>query len=64
MGSFPERYNFAFIPFHVICQERWIRASPRGPNTEKQIKARGKRLSAFVFLEVFGTRDEARSPIF
>ena len=54
----------AWATCDVICQERWIRASSRGPDTEKQIRARGQRLSAFVFFEVFGTRHEARSPIF
>ena len=39
-------------------------ASSRVPNTEKQMKARGRRPSAFICFEVFGTRDEARSPSF
>ena len=39
-------------------------ASSRVPNTEKQMKARGRRSSAFICFEVFGTRDEARSPSF
>ena len=39
-------------------------APSRVPNTEKQMKARGRRPSAFICFEVFGTRDEARSPSF
>ena len=39
-------------------------ASSQVPNTEKQMKARGRRPSAFICFEVFGTRDEARSPSF
>ena len=39
-------------------------ASSRVPNTEKQMKARGRRPSAFICFSVFGTRDEARSPSF
>ena len=39
-------------------------ALSRVPNTEKQIKARGRRPSAFNCFEVFGTRDKARSPSF
>ena len=39
-------------------------ASSRVPNTEKQMKARGLRPRAFICFEVFGTRDEARSPSF
>ena len=38
-------------------------ASSRVPNTEKQMKARGRVLSS-VSRTVFGTRDEARSPSF
>ena len=37
-------------------------ASSRVPNTEKQMRALGR--SAFICFEVFGTRDEARSPSF
>ena len=39
-------------------------ALSRVPNTEKQMKARGRRPSAFICFEVFGTRDKARSPSF
>ena len=40
-------------------------ASSRVPNTKKQMKVRGRKLSAFTCLfDVFGTRDEARSPSF
>ena len=40
-------------------------ASSRVPNTKKQMKARGRKPSAFTCLfDVFGTRDEARSPSF
>ena len=39
-------------------------ALSRDPNTEKQMKARGRRPSAFICFEVFGTRDKARSPSF
>ena len=40
-------------------------ASSRVPNTKKQMKARGRRPTAFICLfDVFGTRDEARSPSF
>ena len=40
-------------------------ASSRVPNTKKQMNARGRRPSAFIcLLDVFGTRDEARSPSF
>ena len=39
-------------------------ALSRVPNTEKQMKARGRRPSAFICSEVFGTRDKARSPSF
>ena len=34
------------------------------PNTEKQMKARGRRPSAFICFEVFGTRDEALALVF
>ena len=54
------------------CESNFLRnmsktrasASSRVPNTEKQMKARGRRPSAFICFEVFGTRDEARSPSF
>ena len=36
--------------------------SSRVPNTEKQMKARGRKPTAFICFEAFGTRDEARSP--
>ena len=40
-------------------------ASSRVPNTKKQMKVRGRKPSAFTCLfDVFGTRDEARSPSF
>ena len=39
-------------------------ASSRVPNTERQMKTRGNRPSAFICFEVFGTRDEVRSPVF
>ena len=39
-------------------------ASSRVPNTERQMKTRGHRPTAFICFEVFGTRDEARSPSF
>ena len=50
----------------VSCNMSKTRASAlsRVPNTEKQMKARGRRPSAFICFEVFGTRDEARSPSF
>ena len=50
----------------VSCNISKTRASAlsRVPNTEKQMKARGRRPSAFICFEVFGTRDKARSPSF
>ena len=50
----------------VLCNMSKTRASAlsRVPNTEKQMKARGRRPSAFICFEVFGTRDKARSPSF
>ena len=62
-------------PLKVVCLSSNInvvgnmsktRASAlsRVPNTEKQMKARGRRPSAFICFEVFGTRDKARSPSF
>ena len=40
-------------------------ASSRVPNTKKEMKARGRRPTAFICLfDVFGIRDEARSPSF
>ena len=36
-------------------------ASSRVPNTEKQMKARGRKPTAFICFEAFETRDEARS---
>ena len=50
---------------HVICLELGLRASSRVPNAKKQMKAQGRRPTAFICLfDVFGTRDEARSPSF
>ena len=36
-------------------------ASSRVPNTEKKMKALGRRLSALICLEVFGTCDEVQT---
>ena len=60
------------VPKVVYCIQRIVSnmsktrvsASSRVPNTEKQMKARGRRPSAFICFEVFGTCDEARSPSF
>ena len=53
-------------PQNVSSNMSKTRASAlsRVPNTEKQMKARGRRPSAFICFEVFGTRDKARSPSF
>ena len=55
-----------FLFHYLACNMSKTRASAssRVPNTEKQMKARGRRPSAFICFEVFGTRDEARSPSF
>ena len=58
------RFVLLAVSEEVICQKLGLRASSRVPNTEKQMKARGRRPSAFICFEVFGTRDEARSPSF
>ena len=42
--------------FDAICQKRGV------PNIQKEMKARDRRPSAFICFEVFGIRDEARSP--
>lgn len=41
--------------------ERKISASSQVPNTEKKMKAQGRRPSAFFCFEVFGTSDEVQS---
>ena len=36
------------MPFQVICQKLMLRVSSGVPDTEKQMKARGRRPSAFI----------------
>ena len=63
--SFEHRRSWIIVIVHVICLELGLRASSRVPNAKKQMKARGRRPTAFICLfDVFGTRDEARSPSF
>ena len=60
------RWYFTFNGAECSSNMSKTRASAlsRVPNTEKQMKARGRRPSAFICFEVFGTRDKARSPSF
>ena len=63
--SFEHRRSWIIVIVHVICLELGLRASSRVPNAKKQMKARGRRPTAFICLfDVFGIRDEARSPSF
>ena len=50
----------------VSCNMSKTRASAlsRVPNTEKQMKARGRRPSAFICFSVFGTRHKALALVF
>ena len=63
--SFEHRRSWIIVIVHLICLELGLRASSRVPNAKKQMKARGRRPTAFICLfDVFGIRDEARSPSF
>ena len=48
--SFEHRRSWIIVIVHVICLELGLRASSRVPNAKKQMKARGRRPTAFICL--------------